>query len=105
MVLVTGSPGSRTIINTVLCILVNVIDFVMDLQAAVDAPRLHHPWFPDVAGFEDADERGELVQRLQALGHSVQGTRQGDAHSIGWDRKAGKYVGAADHRINGKVSE
>jgi hypothetical protein len=42
---------------------------------------------------------------LQALGHSVRGTRQGDAHSIGWDCKAGKYVGAADHRINGKVSE
>jgi gamma-glutamyltranspeptidase/glutathione hydrolase len=105
VVLITGSPGSRTIINTVLCILVNVIDFDMDLQAAVDAPRLHHPWFPDVAGFEDADECATLVRHLQALGHKVQSTRQGDAHSIGWDRKAGKYVGAADHRINGKVSE
>src|SRR5439155_11992532 len=43
-VLITGSPGSRTIINTVLCVVVNVIDFGMDVQAAVDAPRMHHQW-------------------------------------------------------------
>src|SRR5205814_10114166 len=46
-VLVTGSPGSRTIINTVLCIVVNVIDYDMDVQTAVDSPRMHHAWFPD----------------------------------------------------------
>src|SRR5260221_463943 len=46
-VLVTGSPGSRTIINTVLCVVVNVVDFDMDVQAAVDAPRMHHAWFTD----------------------------------------------------------
>jgi gamma-glutamyltranspeptidase / glutathione hydrolase len=40
--LITGSPGGRTIINTVLCVVVNVVDFHMDLRAAVDAPRLHH---------------------------------------------------------------
>jgi gamma-glutamyltranspeptidase/glutathione hydrolase len=104
VVLVTGSPGSRTIINTVLCVLVNTIDFDMDLQAAVDAPRLHHPWFTDTASFEGAGDYAETVQRLKAMGHSVRGTRQGDAHSIGLDRKTGKYIGAADHRINGKVS-
>ena len=49
VVLVTGSPGSRTIINTVLCMVVNVVDFDMDVRAAVDAPRLHHQWFPDEA--------------------------------------------------------
>ncbi len=104
VVLITGSPGSRTIINTVLCMIVNVIDFDMDLQAAVDAPRLHHPWFPDTACFEGTIEYAEAVQSLEAMGHSVRGTRQGDAHSIGLDRKTGKYIGAADHRINGKVS-
>jgi gamma-glutamyltranspeptidase/glutathione hydrolase len=104
VVLVTGSPGSRTIINTVLCMIVNTIDFDMDLQAAVDAPRLHHPWFPDTACFEGTGEFTEAVRRLEAMGHSVRGTRQGDAHSIGLDRKTGKYVGAADHRIDGKVS-
>ena len=49
-VLVTGSPGGRTIINTVLCVVVNVIDYDMPTcEAAVDAPRLHHQWFPDAA--------------------------------------------------------
>ncbi len=104
VVLITGSPGSRTIINTVLCMIVNVIDYDMDLQAAVDAPRLHHAWFPDTASFEGTYEYREAVRRLEAMGHSIRGTRQGDAHSIGLDRKTGKYIGAADHRINGKVS-
>jgi gamma-glutamyltranspeptidase/glutathione hydrolase len=104
VVLITGSPGSRTIINTVLCMIVNVIDYDMDLRAAVDAPRLHHAWFPDTASFEGAYEYREAVRRLEAMGHSIRGTRQGDAHSIGLDRKTGKYIGAADHRINGKVS-
>src|SRR5262249_29153458 len=45
--LVTGSPGSRTIINTVLCMVVNVVDYGMTARDAVDAPRLHHQWFPD----------------------------------------------------------
>ena len=104
VVLITGSPGSRTIINTVLCMIVNTIDYGMGIQAAVDAPRLHHPWFPDAACFEGAAEYADTVQRLEAMGHSVRGTRQGDAHSIAFDAKTGKYVGAADHRINGKVS-
>src|SRR5207248_8664666 len=55
VVLVTGSPGSRTIINTVLGVVVNVIDYGMDVRAAVDAPRLHHQWFPDVLRFEGVD--------------------------------------------------
>jgi gamma-glutamyltranspeptidase/glutathione hydrolase len=105
VVLITGSPGSRTIINTVLCMIVNTIDFDMDLQAAVDAPRLHHAWFPDTVRFEGICEYPEAVRRLEAMGHSIHGTRQGDAHSIGLDRKTGKYIGAADHRIDGKVAE
>jgi gamma-glutamyltranspeptidase/glutathione hydrolase len=104
VVLITGSPGSRTIINTVLCVILNTIDYGMDIQAAVDAPRLHHPWFPDTACFEGAGEYRDAVRRLESMGHAVRGTRQGDAHSIALDPKTGKYVGAADHRINGKVS-
>jgi gamma-glutamyltranspeptidase/glutathione hydrolase len=103
VLLVTGSPGSRTIINTVLGILVNVLDFDMDIRAAVDAPRLHHPWFPDVARFEGVTEHPDLVQDLRNMGHRVEGTRQGDAHSIWVDPKTGTYHGAADHRIRGKA--
>ncbi len=104
VVLITGSPGSRTIINTVLNVVVNTIDFDMDIRAAVDAPRLHHAWFPDIAYFEGTGDYSAAVRRLEEMGHSVSGTRQGDAHSIGFDPKTGRYVGAADRRINGKVS-
>lgn len=103
-ILITGSPGSRTIINTVMCVVVNVIDFDMDIQAAVDAPRLHHAWFPDYARFEGVSEYADAVKRLRQMGHKVGGTRQGDAHSIRVDPKTGKYFGAADHRISGKAA-
>ena len=104
VVLVTGSPGSRTIINTVLNIVVNVIDFDMDIRAAVDAPRLNHQWFPDEVRFEGAGRYPEAVAALRRMGHTVHGGRQGDAHSIWVDPKTGRYVGAEDRRINGKVA-
>jgi len=102
LLLVTGSPGGRTIISTVLCVTVNVIDFGMDIQAAVDAPRQHHQWFPDqiVAEFTDKD----LIGGLTAKGHKVVKSRQGDAHSIWIDPKTGLYHGAADSRIVGKAA-
>jgi gamma-glutamyltranspeptidase/glutathione hydrolase len=104
VVLVTGSPGSRTIINTVLCVLVNVLEFDMDIRAAVDAPRLHHQWFPDYARFEGMRTYSSAVERLRAMGHKVAGTNQGDAHSIWVDPKTGVYHGAADRRISGKAA-
>src|SRR5262249_21462967 len=68
-VLVTGSPGSRTIINTVLCILVNVVDFDMDIRSAVDAPRLHHQWFPDHVRFEAMNRYPDAMEQLKKMGH------------------------------------
>jgi gamma-glutamyltranspeptidase/glutathione hydrolase len=103
-VLITGSPGSRTIINTVLCVVVNVLDFEMSPRAAVDAPRLHHAWFPDQIRFEGAGEYAEAVAKLKAMGHSVGGTRQGDAHTIYVDPKTGAITGAEDRRIDGKAA-
>lgn len=100
--IVTGSPGSRTIINTVLSMVTNVIDFEMDIQAAVDAPRQHHQWFPDELLLEGRD--ADLVKKLEALGHKVRTAKQGDAHSIWIDPKTGLYHGAADRRINGKAA-
>jgi gamma-glutamyltranspeptidase/glutathione hydrolase len=104
VLLITGSPGSRTIINTVLCVLVNVLDFDMDIRAAVDAPRLHHAWFPDVVRFEGTRQYPEVVAQLEKMGHKVKPTRQGDAHTIWVDPQSGHYFGAADHRINGKAA-
>jgi gamma-glutamyltranspeptidase/glutathione hydrolase len=104
VVLVTGSPGSRTIINTVLGIVVNVIDFDMDIRAAVDAPRLHHQWLPDSARLEQMSQHSNAVEALKKMGHSIGGTRQGDAHSIWVDPKTGRYFGAEDRRIDGKAA-
>jgi gamma-glutamyltranspeptidase/glutathione hydrolase len=101
--LITGSPGSRTIINTVLCIVVNTIDFDMDVQAAVDAPRMHHAWFPDEIRLERRGLPKGLSEKLTEFGHKVSLTKQGDAHSIAIDPKTGVYRGAADKRIDGKA--
>ena len=102
--LITGSPGGRTIINTALCVVLNVLEFDMDIRAAVDAPRMHHQWFPDSLRFEGANDPvyGDLVEALQAMGHTVQRTGQGDAHSILVND--GTFYGAADRRTRGKAS-
>jgi gamma-glutamyltranspeptidase / glutathione hydrolase len=104
LLLVTGSPGSRTIINTVFDIVLNVVEFDMDVQAAVDAPRLHQQWFPDVVHFEGVKERADLVKKLREMGHKIEGGKQGDGHSIWVDPKTGECFGAADKRIDGKAA-
>jgi gamma-glutamyltranspeptidase/glutathione hydrolase len=96
--LVTGSPGGRTIINTVLQIIVNVVDFKMDVQAAVDEPRIHHQWMPDTLTIER--EMADLQPALEAMGHTVRvGNSQGDAQSI--LIKDGKKYPGVDHRTRG----
>lgn len=102
--LVTGSPGGRTIINTVLNIVVSVVDYEMPIQKAIDAPRTHHQWFPDELKFEGAKQYPETVEALNRLGHRVSYARQGDAHSIWINPKTGGYVGAADKRLSGKAT-
>jgi gamma-glutamyltranspeptidase/glutathione hydrolase len=106
-VLITGSPGGRTIINTVLCILVNVVDFDMDIRAAVDAPRLHHQWFPDRVDVERSLNKNHAatLDRLKQLGHVIRTeVAQGDAHSIWVDAKTGRIIGAADRRRSGAAA-
>ncbi len=103
-VLVTGSPGGRTIINTVLCTLVNVLDYNMPLREACDAPRHHHQWFPDQISFEAVKQHPELVQALEKMGHMVVPSEsQGDVHSIQIDPKTGARLGVADKRLSGSA--
>jgi gamma-glutamyltranspeptidase/glutathione hydrolase len=101
--LVTGSPGSRTIINTVLNVVVNVVDYDIPIQAAVDAPRLHHQWLPDEILFEGTKQYADTVKALQEMRHKVRFAPQGDAHSIWINPKTGGYIGAADKRLSGKA--
>lgn len=103
VVLVTGSPGGRTIINTLLNVMVNVLDFEMPLREAIDAPRLHHQWFPDEIRFEGTKRFPKVVAELKALGHRVVAARQGDAHSIRVNPRTGGYVGVEDRRLSGKA--
>lgn len=97
--LVTGSPGGRTIPNTVVWVLLNVLEFDLPPQAAVNAPRAHHQWFPDRLVLEgDAWPEG-TVARLKALGHAIgRAALQGDAHTIVVQPETGRLFGAPDPR-------
>jgi gamma-glutamyltranspeptidase/glutathione hydrolase len=81
--MVTGSPGGRTIINTVTEMVLNATTFGMDVREAVDAPRFHHQWLPDEVTFERDAIPDSTVQRLTAMGYTVKfGGNQGDGNSI-----------------------
>jgi len=69
-VLVTGSPGGSRIISTVLQVIVNVLDYGMNVAAAVDAPRLHHQWLPDEVRVEQGFPQ-DVLDDLKAKGHRI----------------------------------
>lgn len=96
---VTGSPGGRTIINTVLQVILNLVDHRMNVQQAVNARRFHHQWLPDVIQGEEGAFTPETVAALEAMGHRVRmrGT-QGRAHTIMIDPLTGDRLGAPDYR-------
>ena len=98
-VLVTGSPGGSRIISTVLQVIVNVLDYRMDVAAAVAAPRLHHQWLPD----EVRVERGfadDTLAALRAKGHRVvEPLGQTSANSIAVTENG--LLGAPDPRTRG----
>jgi gamma-glutamyltranspeptidase/glutathione hydrolase len=68
-VLVLGTPGGRRIITTVLQTILNVIDYQMNIQEAVDAPRLHHQWFPDVTNIEPHALSPDSRKILEGMGY------------------------------------
>lgn len=70
--LIVGSPGGRTIINTVLQVLLNTIDFQMSLSDAVAAARFHHQWLPDRIQFEQRGLTPRLARALTEMGHKVE---------------------------------
>ncbi len=99
--LVTGSPGGRTIPNTTLWVVLNVLEFGLSPREAVDAPRTHHPWFPDALTLEGPASSWPLATRetLRSWNHTVRiGGIQGDAHTIVVDPDTGSRHGIADRR-------
>ncbi len=70
--MVTGSPGGRTIINTVMQTILNVVDHGMNAQAAVDAGRIHHQWLPNKLYYEKDRFSPDALRRLQSFGHQIE---------------------------------
>jgi gamma-glutamyltranspeptidase/glutathione hydrolase len=100
LVLVTGSPGGRTIINTVLAIVLGVIEYGLDGTQAVALPRIHHQWMPDRVTVEEQGIAEDVLSKLRAMGHQVTvTTRQGDAHTI-WVAPDGTPHGVNDRRTS-----
>ncbi|WP_132251854.1 gamma-glutamyltransferase [Methylobacterium segetis] len=103
LLLVTGSPGGSRIITTVLQVIVNVLDFRMNLAEAVAAPRIHHQWQPDVLLAEEGLSPDTLAI-LRSGGHTVKvGTSSGSANSV--MRVDGLLAGASDPRQRGTLAE
>jgi gamma-glutamyltranspeptidase / glutathione hydrolase len=110
-VMVLGSPGSSKIITTVANVLMGVIDYGMNIQEAVNAPRFHHQWLPDVVMVEKWFSP-DTLNVLQHMGYQVQiGLHEGthvspywsDAECIAVDEKTGAREGASDGRNHGKA--
>jgi gamma-glutamyltranspeptidase/glutathione hydrolase len=95
--MVTGSPGGRTIINTVMEIVLYGTTFGMDARQAVDGPRFHHQWLPDDITFERNALPDSTAARLREMGHTIKfGGVQGDGHTI--IIRGGVAYGANDRR-------
>jgi gamma-glutamyltranspeptidase / glutathione hydrolase len=109
--LVLGSPGGARIITTVANILMGVVDYGMNIQEAVNAPRFHNQWMPDTANVEQWFSP-DAVRLLEQMGHKIEigETVAGewtaywsDAECISIDAKTGERLGASDVRNNGKA--
>ncbi|MBX7219242.1 MAG: gamma-glutamyltransferase [Blastocatellia bacterium] len=105
VVLAIGSPGGPTIINTVFQVIVNVLDFKMNIQEAIDAPRIHHQWLPDEIRREPKGFSLDVVRALEARGHHwrEKPENMGDAQGIMIEPETGMRLGASDPRNFGKA--
>src|ERR1700674_2769674 len=110
-VMVLGSPGSSKIITTVANVLMGVVDYGMNIQEAVNAPRYHNQWMPDVVNVEQWFSP-DTINLLQHMGYNIEvGLHYGtyfapywsDAECIAVDAKSGERLGASDVRDGGKA--
>jgi gamma-glutamyltranspeptidase/glutathione hydrolase len=96
--MVTGSPGGRTIINTVLLTILNVVDFGMNAQEAVDAGRFHHQWLPDRIVYERRALSPDTAAILRSRGHQLVETRQQGSAEVIVVGEDGVLEGGVDRR-------
>jgi gamma-glutamyltranspeptidase/glutathione hydrolase len=100
-----GSPGGGTIINTVLQVILNVVDHGMSLTEAVDAPRVHHQWLPDSVDYEPYGLAPDVKSALERMGHVFRAKPRtlGEVHAIMIEDSTGIRLGASDPRLNGRA--
>jgi gamma-glutamyltranspeptidase/glutathione hydrolase len=95
----TGSPGGRTIINTTLQTILNVIDHDMNIARAIDAPRIHHQWLPNSTRIEAGSFSVDTLRLYEQRGHVIRETRSiGSAMGVYRDPETGVLSGGADPR-------
>jgi gamma-glutamyltranspeptidase/glutathione hydrolase len=100
---VTGSPGGPTIISVTLLSVLNWMRLGMEAQAAINAPRFHHQWLPDIL-FLEKDFSAALETELKARGHdTLRRGHIGLVNAIGIDPATGERLGAADPRDQGSA--
>ena len=98
--MVTGSRGGRTIINTVLETIIDVVDYGMNAQETVDAARFHHQWLPDKIQYEKYGFSPDTIAELQRRGHTLQEIKeQGTAQVIIYNAKDDVVEGGSDRRV------
>jgi gamma-glutamyltranspeptidase/glutathione hydrolase len=98
-----GTPGGTTIINTVLQVITNVIDHGMNLQEAIDSPRIHHQWLPDKILDEPLGLSADTRRALEARNHQfvAEPNYMSDAQGIMIEEKTNMRLGASDARQDG----
>ncbi len=97
--LITGSPGGARIITTTLQVISNVIDHNLNIQAAVNATRVHHQWLPDEIRIEQGLSM-DTIKILQNMGHTIKQKRPMGAIQSIMVGKDGTFYGAADPRTS-----
>ncbi|MCP4582752.1 MAG: gamma-glutamyltransferase [candidate division Zixibacteria bacterium] len=101
---ILGSPGGPRIITTVLQTFLNIVEFGMDVQEAVDFPRVHHQWKPDVIFIEQGIPV-DVLANLMAKGHEVYQTGTWSSAQCIWvDQDSGLITGGTDSRSEGKAA-
>ena len=116
--LVLGAEGGPTIITTVANVLMGVVDYGLNIQQAVNAPRFHNQWLPDETKLEKAGFSPDTIHILEHMGHKIAADASidaipgqprsaaeywGDAECIAIDDQTGERLGASDGRNNGKA--
>ncbi len=97
--MVIGSPGGSTISTVVLQVILNVLDFNMDIQQAIDMPHIHHQWLPDVINYELFGLSLDVIQSLKNKGQVLSGIRSlGRCEGIVIDSENKIILGATDPR-------